>query len=103
MSYDEAHARWADPDTSHEAAASVTAITATRRAILDVLETFGPCTDEEIATFYRGPRASPSGLRTRRAELVRGGHVYDTGHRGVLQSGRRAVVWGLTADTRLFS
>ena len=87
--FDEAHARRDDPDTSHAAAASVTALTATRLAIIDVLATYGPATDETIALHYDGPPASPSGLRTRRSELVRAGsaargHVVNLGH-GVLQ------------------
>jgi hypothetical protein len=100
--YDEAHARWGDPDTSHDAAESVGALTATRAAILEVLDTYGPLTDEEIARLYQGPRASPSGLRTRRSELVRAGKVYDTGQRRPLHSGRYAVAWASTADLRLF-
>lgn len=99
--YDEAHARWGDPDTSHEAAASVVALTATRRAILDVLDTYGPCTDVDIARLYDGPPASPSGLRTRRSELVHAGRVYDSGQRARLGTGRRAVVWASASDLRL--
>ena len=100
--FDEAHARRDDPDTSHAAAASVTALTATRLAIIDVLATYGPATDETIALHYDGPPASPSGLRTRRSELVRAGKVYDTGRRQRLRSGRHAVVWALDDDRRLF-
>lgn len=96
------HARRDDPDTSHEAAASVTALTATRLAILDVLDEWGPSTDEKIADLYDGPQASPSGLRTRRSELVRAGKVYDTGRRERLRSGRFAAVWALDDDRRLF-
>ena len=40
---------------------------------------------------------SPSGARTRRAELVVKGLVYDTGERVTLLSGRRAIVWSAVA------
>jgi len=41
------------------------------------------------------PSVSPSGLRTRRRELVDAGEVIDTGRREQLSSGRWATVWGL--------
>jgi hypothetical protein len=40
------------------------------------------------------PRASESGIRSRRAELVDRGLVVDTGRRIRLESGRYAIVWG---------
>jgi hypothetical protein len=38
---------------------------------------------------------SPSGVRTRRNELVRRGLVVDTGERRRLASGRSAVIWAV--------
>jgi len=88
--------RWTDPGTSLEAAESLTAlrITATRRAILDLLGEHrdGLC-DEDIALFYAGPQASPSGLRTRRSELVDAGLVKDSGRRTATRSGRATIIW----------
>lgn len=98
----QARARRSDPRTSHEAAASVRGITATHRRILTLMEMFGPLTDDEIAARYRSeaksmgwPPVSPSGLRTRRAELVDLGRVLDTRRTKATISGRRTTVWAL--------
>ena len=39
---------------------------------------------------------SPSGLRSRLAELVRAGWVHDTGERATMSTGRRAIIWDVT-------
>lgn len=96
-------ARLTDPQTSHEAAASVKDITATQNAILKLLRMM-PMADEDLIHYYRQqvsmgadsydfPRASESGIRSRRAELVRLGRVVDTGERNITQSGRKAIIW----------
>ena len=88
-------ARNTDPVTSHEAAASIRNISATQLGILDALNR--PRPDVDIVEVYqklkRNPRASESGIRSRRAELVAMGLVVDTGSRVKLPSGRRAIVW----------
>lgn len=95
-------ARTHDPHTSHLAAASVTNLTATQKNLIAILDLYGPATDEEIATYFAHlaelndwERVSPSGLRSRRAELTRTGTIYDTGARQTLKSGRQAIVWEL--------
>lgn len=95
-------ARNSDPITSHQAAASVKDINKTHERVLEVLERYGPATDEEIERYYFNlaqlfdwPSASPSGLRSRRAELVALGKVYDTGERGKTASGRATAIWEL--------
>lgn len=96
-----AHARHSDPDTSHDAAASVTHLRRSQEAVRQVLATmpFGG-TDEDIAWRYSltpdTPLQSPSGLRTRRKELVKRGLVQNSGRRARLESGRQAIVWELT-------
>jgi hypothetical protein len=89
----DAHARNTDPETSHAAASSVGDLRPRQVAVLDVLRRCGPCHDEAIAAFYTGPPQSPSGLRTRRRELVDAGLVRDSGDRARLQTGRQSIVW----------
>ncbi len=90
-------ARADDPATSHAAAASVKGLRDSQNAVLRVLWVSGPATDEQIAVRYEhladAPRQSPSGLRTRRKELVERGLVVDTGHTRKLKSGRKAILW----------
>lgn len=94
-------ARRGDPRTSHDAAESISqeAVRVTQQKILELLAD-GPMSDTEIAKRYAQhpdwPRQSPSGLRTRRAELVDDGRVRDTGQKVRLPSGRMSIVWALT-------
>lgn len=98
-------ARRTDPGTSHAAAATVRGVTETREHILEVLAYLDQgATDEQIAEVYdQRVRAgawrpvSPSGLRTRRAELVDLGMVRDSGRTRLTESGRRSVVWARVA------
>lgn len=94
------HTRTLDPSTSHAAARSVNFVSKTKQAILEILEI--PCTDVELVDRYyakaetgAAPNASPSGIRSRRAELVDEGRVVDSGFRVKLPSGRSAIVWKL--------
>jgi len=95
-----ARARTTDPKTSQDAAASVDNITATQEYVLKALRR--PRADVELVEVYRkfkrAPRASESGIRSRRAELVDRGLVVDTGRRIRLDSGRFAIVWGRAND-----
>ena len=88
-------ARRSDPDTSHEAAKQLTTdgLRACAKAVLNVLRSHGPMIDEELVERVEpvGPY-SPSGIRSRRAELVRAGLVEAAGT-GVTASGRRSQVW----------
>lgn len=89
-----ANARVSDPATSHEAAESVD-VGAGTAAVLRVLRG-GPATDDYgYALARRFAPISPSGYRSRRAELVRSGDVVDTGTKNTLPTGRKAIVWGL--------
>jgi hypothetical protein len=89
-----------DPATSALAAGSLDSLPERRQAVYGVLVEYGPLTDEAIAEVYAGlvdaglvPAQSPSGLRTRRSELVRSELVVDSGERGRTSTGRVAVVW----------
>lgn len=101
-----ARARNSDPITSHEAAASV--LTSPIRArVLEILTVAGPAglSHEEIAREYRrreialGWRLpSPSGIRSRVAELHSDGEVEivpDVFRKS--PTGRRAHVWRVTS------
>ncbi len=93
----EARARSTDPQTSHDAAKSVESgwITVAQGAILNRLRNDGPLTDERIIARLRDQRVSisPSGARSRRAELVKLGLVEDSGKREKTASGRQTIVW----------
>jgi hypothetical protein len=90
-------ARLTDPVTSHLAAETVDNVTETQAYILRCLKR--PRNDGELINAYNlyktAPRASESGIRSRRAELVDRGLVVDTGARVKLDSGRYSIVWGL--------
>lgn len=98
-----AHARRTDPPTSHAAAAALTPDTLrkSQAEVLNILRQ-GPMHDQRIAATALAwhSKQSPSGLRTRRAELVAAGLVEDSGRRETLPSGRGSVVWRLTAKGR---
>lgn len=95
---DQAYARRRDPDTSHEAAGSISSQTLRRNqdAVWRFLRDHGPCTDrfmEDRYPYTSLPRQSLSGLRTRRNELVKKGLVEWTGDYETLNTGRRARIW----------
>jgi hypothetical protein len=98
---EQAEARSTDPVTSHDAAASVSDLRGSQQ---DVLRAFPPLpfgiTDEELVAKYRRMQGegvvrlqSESGIRTRRAELVKKGLVVDSGERRLTTNGRKATVW----------
>lgn len=93
-----AYARKTDPLTSHMAAASVSNVTETQTHIMALL--LWPLTDEELVDNYYAfagsagwKNASPSGIRSRRAELVRRSLVKDSGMRRKSDSGRISICW----------
>lgn len=95
-------ARRTDPPTSHNAAESVARrdVTAVQNAIRTLLHFHGGMTDGELIEAYQTyakregfPEHSESGIRTRRSELVRLGHVEDSGATKILPSGRPSIIW----------
>lgn len=97
-------ARRSDPETSHQAAASVRKIRASHRRLLQLFRSYGRMTDEEAyeAAVADGWKISRSGLRTRRGELTppRGRGMRDSGERIKTESGRLAVVWEIDPGAR---
>lgn len=92
-------ARRTDPQTSHDAAQSVKDVSKAKKAILSLLRKHQ--SDMQLVANYtklvrqnKAPRASESGIRSRRAELVRLGLVKDTGKRDRSASNRQMIVWG---------
>ena len=93
------HARTTDPTTSHEAAASVKHLSRTQSGILGILRT--PRTDQELVDWYQYmakkeptlfPQSSESGIRSRRAELVKLGLVCPVGY-AKTKANRNTIVW----------
>jgi hypothetical protein len=95
MTIPAAHARSSDPQTSHDAARSVKDISKAQRHVMMALNR-EPMTDEQISSWmyeWLGSLISPSGARTRRAELVAMGLVEDSGQRGKTKAGRATIIW----------
>lgn len=97
-------ARRSDPETSHEAASSLTHLRARQAAVLALLRLHGPRTLEELVRDYhksRHTKQSDSGIRTRCSELVFAGLVEDSGERRKTKAGRNAVVWRAVPEPRM--
>ena len=90
----DAFARRSDPETSHEAAATVD-IRRSQEQVINLFHRYGPMTDAELleAADRLSVKQSPSGLRTRRNELVAKGVLRFTGTFKRLHTGRRARIW----------
>jgi len=97
-------ARRTDPQTSHAAAASARPSAGAIRAhVLEALRLAGQSarlrglTDDELLAEFerRGWPGTPSGIRTRRRELVdeEPAQVIDTGTTRKTATGRSAIVW----------
>jgi len=89
-------ARRRDPQTSHDAAASVHNITTAHSQIMAVLRGMGPLPDEQIyqhMTLDLLAKISESGCRSRRSELVIMAMVEDSQERKLTKSGRKTIVW----------
>lgn len=99
-----AHTRRRDPETSKEAAVVASKnLTDKQDQVLSVLRAYGPSSDEGIIEtigyldMSDWPKQSPSGIRTRRSELVAKGLVEHCGF-GVTQAGNRTRLWRATND-----
>lgn len=92
------YARKSDPQTSHDAARSVGNITQTQSYILRALKR--PRSDEQLLEAYRAmkhaPKASDSGIRSRRAELARMGLIKEVGLART-EAGRQTRIWKVNA------
>jgi len=94
-------ARATDPWTSKDAAMRV-AVQPLQDRLLYLFEKGFPMTDDQLietyewqAGLYHWKPATPSGIRSRRAELVNAGYLIDTGKTRLTASGRHSIMWGL--------
>lgn len=93
--------RRTDPETSREAALSLdeAKVTKLMKTIYNLLSVEAMYDEKLIREYlmlagkYGWDLASPSGIRTRRSDLVKLGWVIDSGDRAVLPSGRKSIVW----------
>jgi len=90
-----AHARNSDPITSLEAADSVRDITGAQQKVLEAFQRHGPMTDEQLIALGLG--LSPSGTRSRRAELVDRRLLRDSGVTTLTASKRKTIIWELAS------
>jgi hypothetical protein len=103
---DKARARRKDRQTSHDAAASVVNLGRTRDAILELFQLYGCMTDEQLAAKYQYERSylmapsSPSGLRSRRSELVKRFGFIKACTLGQSHAGNPSIVWEITQSGR---
>lgn len=88
-----AGARSTDPQTSFDAARSVD-LTAGQEKVLDAFRRHATLTDEQLVRMLLA-ELSPSGARSRRAELVEAGLVEWTGETVRSATGRQTRVWRL--------
>jgi hypothetical protein len=93
-----AHARTADPDTSHAAAHRLSNKQTMLRNLLTVLGSRGPSTSDELVTGCG--YTAESGAWKRVSDLVRLGYAEDTDERRPGRSGREQVVRRITERGR---
>lgn len=98
----EHRSRTTDPETSKEAGRKVTNLRASQALVLNMFRAYGEMNDKDLLDRVHATQRdlgltkvmSPSGVRSRRAELVTLGKVKDTGHRENVD-GRNVIVWGI--------
>jgi hypothetical protein len=103
-----AKARSGDPESSHDAARRATEqLKQSQEAILKVFSLHPSMTDEQLVRYYDSlardfpatfPAQGPSGIRTRRHELVLLGKIHFSGQRDESQGDRRISprIWRLS-------
>ncbi len=92
-----AHARTHDPDTSHEAAESISPRLRALQARVLAYAASEPdgFTDRDLEAAMGD---SGSTWRTRRSELAAKGYIRDSGERRTHGTGRRHIVWIITSE-----
>lgn len=103
--YDDSYARSGDPETSQQAALSANKVIARqiRARMVELLRMHDGMGGEELELRmtrdpFLGEWITPSGLRTRRAQMVREGIIRDSGRRNITRTNRTEIVWELVSD-----
>lgn len=91
--------RTTDPDTSFQAAKKVTPkIGMVRLRVLEILDLYGPMTDEQLIAKYRatyGQDSPESTIRTRRSELSKEEPTPRVIRAGETDGTRKQTIWAL--------
>ena len=98
--------RTGDPETSHQAARTVK-YGPNQKAVFECFQYFGamhdgqlieryPAWRERMLDFRPIPMQTDSGLRSRRADLVKLGYLRDSHKRALLPTKRNATIWEIT-------
>lgn len=98
--FDVPRSRWSDPETSRQAAESVSLSKVSKVQEMILAALIRPMTDEQLVDrvheLWPERRVSPQSIRSRRAELVRKGLVEASPQVRSTKFGRSSVVWKLS-------
>jgi hypothetical protein len=95
-------ARHTDPDTAHNAYATLQHLSDKQRLVMRLLGTYGPLTDDGLSerAAQHGVNMIPTSIGKRRRELEESGLVINSGDRAPTRRGVSAILWTLTAAGR---
>lgn len=93
MPYDERGVGYRPPDTSVAAMPRTPAII--REEVLATVKRLGTATCDEVTAAM--PRYTAFTVRPRLTELANAGRIVDTNERRTLNSGKKGIVWRVTA------
>lgn len=91
-------ARNTDPDTAHNAYATLQHLSDKHRLVLRLLRMYGPLTDDGLSEHaaQHGVELIPTSIGKRRREMEESGFVVNSGHRAPTRRGVSAILWTLT-------
>lgn len=91
-------ARTTDPDTAHNAYATLQHLSDNQRLVLRLLHSYGPLTDDGLSEHaaQHGINLIPTSIGKRRKEMEVAGMVTDSGRRAPTRRGVSAILWELT-------
>lgn len=91
-------ARTTDPDTAHNAYATLQHLSDNQTTVLKLLALYGPLTDDGLSEHaaQHGINLIPTSIGKRRKEMEVAGLVTNSGHRAPTRRGVSAILWELT-------